>query len=157
MRCDQGNMQLRNAMCWFMDAIIFVTTLPSQTKMLEGRTNLSECVSRGSTFQGSEYSTWATIHHLTKLSRKIVASNKIHTSHATIFCNHLAAFMLPKTKMLDGRTNLSECVSRGSTYQGCDYRIWATKSRKMLRKDASSVSFSIPKSSFGSHKVVTRW
>ena len=33
---------------------------PSQTKILEALTTLSECVSRGSTFQGREYSIWAT-------------------------------------------------------------------------------------------------
>ncbi len=40
-------------------------------------------------------------------------------------------------------------------FQGCESRIWSTNSWKVLRKYSSSVPFSIPKPSFGSHIIVT--
>ncbi len=38
--------------------------------------------------------------------------------------------MLPQTTIVEGRTHISACVSRGSPFQGCEYRIWATKTLK---------------------------
>ncbi len=36
----------------------------------------------------------------------------------------------PQTTIVEGRTHISACVSRGSPFQGCEYRIWATKTLK---------------------------
>ncbi len=55
-----------------------------------------------------------------------------------------------------GRSNEHLDEFLRSTFQGCEYRIWATKRWKVLRKECSRVSFSIPKSSFGSHKVANK-
>ncbi len=44
-----------------------------------------------------------------------------------------------------------------STFQGREYLIWATNRWKVLRKDSSNVSFSLPKSSFGEHKLLNHF
>jgi len=44
--------------------------------------------------------------------------------------------------------------ARGSTFQGWEYRIWATKSWKVLRKRVLKCVFGLPKSSFGEHTIV---
>jgi hypothetical protein len=62
--------------------------LPSQTKILDGRTNVSECVSRGSTFQGCEYSIWATT--------QTAQDGRISAKHFQIYPS--------QTKILEGLT-----------------------------------------------------
>jgi hypothetical protein len=51
-----------------------------------------------------------------------------------------------------GRLNEPIDETFRSTFQGCEYLIWATNRWKVNRKDSSNVSFSPPKSSFGEHK-----
>ena len=82
------------------------------------------------------------------------ATNQLdtHTSHAIIIL--LVSLCSPNEDFGRSSEHLDEFLR--STYQGCEYRIWATKRWNVLRKDSSSVSFGIPKYSFGSHKVVTR-
>ncbi len=52
-----------------------------------------------------------------------------------------------------GRMNKHFRLHFRSTFKGCEYRIWATKRVKVLRKCSLKGLFVLPKSSFGEHKV----
>ncbi len=76
-----------------------------------------------STFQGREYSIWATnrwkLHRKSAFHLLFILPNPSFGDHKLCkMINHLAKLLYTfQTKILDGRTNVSECVSRGSTYK----------------------------------------
>jgi hypothetical protein len=53
-----------------------------------------------------------------------------------------------------GRPNKPVSVCFRSTFQGCEYPIWATKRWKVLRKRILKGLFGLPKSSFGRGKII---
>ena len=140
---------------------------PSQTKIFEGRTNVSECVSPGSTFQRFvgqiQYSQCHTLEKCfpgNALGNVCSAfenlrSGSIHLLQKTasygiaMLSSFVLIFMLPKRRFSTFEravwwrfsTHLSRIVSA---------LFWATMHWKVLRKESSNGSFECRKSSFGS-------
>ncbi len=93
-------------------------------------------------------------NHLTKLLQKFGASQKTNTSHAIIFCNLLANFMLPKRRFwMAERTFGIEFSNYFSKERGPNRVLTPLKSTSKMR---SWTFVGLPKSSFGEHKLVTK-
>ncbi len=55
-----------------------------------------------------------------------------------------------------GRPNKPFRVRFRTTCQGCEYLIWATNRRQVVRKRTLKGLFGLPKSSFGEHKIASK-
>jgi len=94
-------------------------------------------------------------NHLAKLLQKFIASQKT-SPHMLLLSFVIILHSLCSPNEDFGRPNQPFRVRFRSTFQGCEYCIWATKRWKVLRKLTRKGWFGLPKSSFGEHKVVTK-
>ncbi len=91
-----------------------------------------------------------------KLLQKIIASQKTNTSHvATIFCNHLAKFMLPKRRFWMAERTFGNAFSNYFSKESGPNRVLTPL--KSTSKTSSQTFVGLPKSSFGEHKVVKNY
>jgi hypothetical protein len=120
---------------------VSLTIYPTQTKILEGRTNISECVSWGSTFQGCV----AQMKSASKTySERLVQPSKF-TPPKRRPCS--------QTKILEGWTT-DEMRMFETLFLLLVAHMKYSHPWKVLRKSAFHLLFTLPKSSFGMGKIL---
>jgi hypothetical protein len=142
----------------FRRSIIFVCAhevYPSQTKILEGLTKEEIRILNEALFKGvSTRFGLLTIEEYIENPDFIFCQSFHNLRLGSIkFTPPKRRFTPPKRRFWKSEQTFQNAFPRGSTFQGCEYSIWATKRWKVLRKCGLKCLFGLPKSSFGKHKI----